>query len=72
MHIMYVHIFITFILALQLGDFLNLSEEGVEGVEPPSLITEMHLHLQDLRFEYWYGTEAVMYPTLDVHVHVHA
>lgn len=33
----------------------------MEGVEPPSLITEMHLHLQDLRFEYWYGTETVIY-----------
>jgi autophagy-related protein 2 len=36
----------------QLGDFLSLSEQVVEGYDPPSLITEMHLHLQDLQLEY--------------------
>lgn len=39
---------------LQLREFLSLMEDTVEGYEPPSLITEMHLHLQDLRLEYWY------------------
>ena len=44
-----------FPLSLQLGEFLSLTDETVEGYEPPSLITEMHLHLQDLRLEYWYS-----------------
>ena len=39
----------------QLGMFLSPSEETVEGYEPPSLITEMHLHLQDFRLEYWWA-----------------
>lgn len=58
--IIHIHVYAHY-FGPQLGDFLNLSEEVMEGVEPPSLITEMHLHLQDLRFEYWYGTETVMY-----------
>ena len=48
------HNFIIF--SSQLSEFLSLSEAAVEGYETPSLITEMHLHLQDLRVEYWYNT----------------
>ena len=41
--------------SMQLADMFDLEEEEVEGYEPPSLITELHTHLNSCSVEYRWG-----------------
>ena len=41
-----------FCFVLQLGNFFSLTEKEVPGYEAPSLITELHIHLEDLVMDY--------------------
>ena len=41
-----------FVFVLQLGNFFSLTEKEVPGYEAPSLITELHIHLEDLVMDY--------------------
>ena len=41
-----------FVYYAQMADFFELGEEEVEGYEAPSLITELHVHLNSCSIEY--------------------